>query len=206
VKDDSVKHGGASISTSLGLLERVRARDQSAWERLVELYAPLVFEWCLRSGLQHADAADLGQEVFVAVARKINDFRRDRPGDTFRGWLFTITRNKIRDRRHPPGTIGAGGSDIQRQMHDVPGLNEDDADSSDRNEPREDKILLHRAIGLVRREFESRSWDAFWRTFVDDEPAAEVAAALGMTPNAVYVAKSKVLRRLREEYETLFEF
>src|SRR5437867_2680850 len=87
VTDSSVKPNRGDDSTSLSLLARVRAHDQAAWERLVGLYGPLVYGWCLRAGLRKEDAADIGQEVFAAVARKIQSFRHDRQGDSFRGWL-----------------------------------------------------------------------------------------------------------------------
>ena len=83
--------------TSPTLLASVKAEDRAGWTRLVSLYGPLVYRWCRCAGLQPADAADLGQEVFCAVARNISNFRRDRPGDSFRAWLHTITLNKIRD-------------------------------------------------------------------------------------------------------------
>src|SRR5262245_54299739 len=86
-----------SSATSRSLLDRVRTNDAAAWDRLVALYAPLVFHWCRRWDLQHQDAADILQDVFQAVATHIAQFRKEREGDTFRGWLRTITRNKVRD-------------------------------------------------------------------------------------------------------------
>src|SRR5262249_48830287 len=99
MKDPGVLGDSKGSATSLTLLERVRRRDQAAWERLVSLYTPLVYHWCLRHGLQPADAEEVSQEVFLAVARGIGDFRHDREGDSFRGWLRTITRNKVCDHR-----------------------------------------------------------------------------------------------------------
>jgi RNA polymerase sigma-70 factor, ECF subfamily len=192
-------------STSLGLLERIKALDQAAWERLVSLYSPLVYGWCRQAGLQAADAADVGQEVFRSVARKIGDFRRAREGDTFRGWLRTITRNKIRDsiRRKRTELVGVGGSDAQRRLLQVESVVcdaiDDPRDDSDR------RILYHRVIELVHREFAERTWQAFWRVALDEQRPADVASALGMSVNAVYLAKSRVLRRLREELAALME-
>src|SRR5262245_39471180 len=91
--------GGSSVSPSSSLLLRVRAQDRNAWQKLARLYGPLVYSWCRRAGVGQEDATDIGQEVFLAVAQKIGKFRRDRPGDSFRGWLFGITQNKIRDYR-----------------------------------------------------------------------------------------------------------
>jgi DNA-directed RNA polymerase specialized sigma24 family protein len=100
------KHmGDDTSSTSLSLLERARGSDVAAWGRLVGLYTPLVDRWCRQAGLQDADAADIRQEVFVAVARGLAAFRRKAKNDTFRGWLRVITRHKLCDywRRRPPG-------------------------------------------------------------------------------------------------------
>src|SRR5262245_5033284 len=87
--------GMSSEPTSLTLVDRVRTRDEDAWKRLVGLYSPLVLYWCGRWGVRGEDARDVVQEVFQAVAAGIADFRRDRPGDTFRGWLRGVTRNKV---------------------------------------------------------------------------------------------------------------
>src|SRR5262245_7555213 len=105
-------------TTSSTLLERVRNRDQAAWQRLMYLYAPLVRYWCGRWGLHGADADDVVQEVFQGVAGKVAAFRRDRPADTFRGWLRGITRHKVLDarrarQRHP---VGAGGTDAHLRL------------------------------------------------------------------------------------------
>ena len=121
--DSRSSRGGCdagSISTSL--LGRVKAGEGEAWRRLVELYAPLLYEWCRRRGLQAEDAADVAQEVFAAVARNIESFRRDRPGDSFRGWLWTITRSKIRDhfRRFKGQPEAQGGTDAQLRLAEIP--------------------------------------------------------------------------------------
>jgi RNA polymerase sigma-70 factor (ECF subfamily) len=203
VTDGNVQYDGGAGSISTSLLVRVQTSDPAAWERLVSLYSPLVYRWCRQRGLQAADAADVGQEVFRAVARKIADFRRERPGDTFRGWLRIITRNKIRDhlRRQQRGATGVGGTEAQRQLLQLPS---EDADADDpASEASEATFVYHRALELLRQEFEERTWQAFWRVAVGDQVPAEVAAELGITVNAVYVAKSRILRRLREEFADL---
>src|SRR4051812_44000856 len=105
----------SAFRTSPSLLLRVQDNDQGAWTRLVNLYGPLVYHWCRKSHLDAEDMADVFQETFRAVARRIHDFRRDRPGDTFRGWLRTITLNKVRDnfRRHSQVPRAVGGTDAQ---------------------------------------------------------------------------------------------
>jgi RNA polymerase sigma-70 factor, ECF subfamily len=181
--------------TSLTLLDRIRARDEEAWHRLLHLYAPLVARWCGYRGIQDQDADDIRQEVFQAVSAGLDDFRRDRPGDTFRGWLRGITRFKILDhfRRRATGPEAQGGTDAQRQLLEVAqqDLPEDTAEDL--------SGLYRRALDLVRSEFEQRTWEAFWRSAMNGESPASVAAALGVTPAAVRKAKSRVLHRLREE-------
>ena len=104
------------------LLARLRVNEPDAWRTLVHLYSPLVYHWCRRGGLAPDDVADVFQEVFRAVAEHIGRFRRDRPGDTFRGWLRTITGNKIRDhfRRLQDQPEAQGGTDAQARMQAVP--------------------------------------------------------------------------------------
>ncbi|MBX9581495.1 MAG: sigma-70 family RNA polymerase sigma factor [Gemmataceae bacterium] len=187
---------GASACTSRGLLDRARGHDPAAWERLVSLYAPLVFHWCRRWGLRDDDAADVFQEVFQAVAARLGGFRRDPAGGTFRGWLRTIARNKVNDlfRRRRHEFPGAGGSEAQARLLQVPGPVPPDDAPPDAGVP----ALLRRALELIRGEFEPRTWQAFWRTAVDGRSPKDVADELGMSGGAVRVAKSRVLHRLRE--------
>ena len=189
-------------STRSSLLERVRAEDQDAWRRLVRLYGRLVLHWCRASGLQPADRADIFQEVFRAVGSGIGEFRRDRPGDSFRGWLRTVTRSKVLDhfRRQGRETPGAGGSEAYERLQAYP---EAGAESDAGAESFERTILLREALGLIAADFEERTWRAFWRTTADGISTAVVAEELGMTPAAVRQAKSRVLRRLRDELDGL---
>ncbi|MBI3863276.1 MAG: sigma-70 family RNA polymerase sigma factor [Planctomycetia bacterium] len=184
-------------STSSSLLDRVRFKDVEAWRQLVRLYAPLVYSWCARAGLQSEDAADVVQEVFRSVAISIGDFRRDRPGDTFRGWLRVITRNKVHDlnRRRAGEPVAVGGSEHHDLLNEIP-VATDPMSDDDSRESR--GAVLRRALDLIRLEFEERTWQAFWRSAVEDQSTADVAAALGMTSTAVRKARSRVFRRLRE--------
>jgi RNA polymerase sigma-70 factor (ECF subfamily) len=185
--------------TSLSLLQRIRNGDASGWRRVVELYTPLVCHWCKRWGVDGADADDIVQEVFHAASAGIAGFQRDRQGDTFRGWLRGITRHKVvahwRSRQRHPSS--AGGSSALERLQEVPEPEEVAAD--DAADAEQMSALFHRALGLLRGEFEQRTWQAFWRTTVDDQSAPDVAVELGMTANAVRMAKSRVLHRLREE-------
>ncbi len=189
---------GSEMGTHRSLLDGARARDSAAWERMVTLYAPLVLSWCRGWGLRPDDAADVFQEVFQSVATHLDGFRRERPGDTFRGWLRTITRNKVNDhfRRREREPVGVGGSEARDLLAQVPGaLPSDEAVVADEAEG----ALLHRALELLRKEFEPKTWQAFWQTAVDGRSAADVAADLSMSPGAVRVAKSRVLQRLRAD-------
>jgi RNA polymerase sigma-70 factor (ECF subfamily) len=188
----------SSTATRRSLLDGARARDAAAWERLVALYAPLVLSWCRAWGLRDDDAADVIQEVFQAIATHLGGFRRERAGDTFRGWLRTIARNKVNDhfRRTKREPTGVGGSEARALLLQVPGA--EPADGSGPADAAECE-LLHRALEMIRSEFEPRTWEAFWQTAVEGRAAADVAADLGMSPGAVRVAKSRVLHRLRAD-------
>jgi RNA polymerase sigma-70 factor (ECF subfamily) len=189
---------------SSSLLVRVKAQDRAAWDRLIDLYTPLVWHWCRAAGLQHADAQDVGQEVFKAVWRAVGDYRRDRPGDTFLGWLRTITRNKIMDRhRRKPAEAVPGGSEELTRMYEVPAP--DPSGSDPAADGTEAAQVYHRAAELIRAEFQEKTWLAFRALVIEGRAAADVAGELGMTVNAVYLAKARVLKRLREEFDGLIE-
>jgi RNA polymerase sigma-70 factor (ECF subfamily) len=193
-----------STGTSRSLIERVRADDTAAWDRLVSLYAPLVFYWCRRYDLRDEDRADIFQEVFLAVATHIADFRKERQSDTFRGWLRTITRNKILDhfRRRGREQEAAGGSEANARLAHLPAPS---AEEESIAEDKAEKALFYRGLDMIRADFEERTWQAFWRTTVEGKSPKDVGAELGMSPGAVRVAKSRVLHRLREELGDLLE-
>jgi len=182
-------------TTSVSLLDRVRDRDSQAWRRLLHLYGPLVVRWCSYKGVGGQDADDIQQEVFHAVATGVEAFHRDRPGDTFRGWLRGITRHKLLDhfRRRQNQPEAQGGTDAHRRLQQV--AEQELPDDS----PEDLSGLYHRGLELVRSEFEEKTWQAFWRVAVDGQSPALIAADLGVTPAAVRKAKSRVLHRLREE-------
>jgi RNA polymerase sigma-70 factor (ECF subfamily) len=182
--------------TSLTLLARVKDRDPQAWQRLLHLYGPLVFHWCRRWRLSSEDAADVSQEVFQALATHIDRFERDGPGQSFRGWLWTIARNKMLDhfRRAQRQPNAAGGSAAQFMLQSVPEqLPQDD------DEAASSTGLVHRALDLIRGEFEERTWQMFWRSTVAGQAPRDIGAEMGVSADAVRMAKSRVLRRLRQE-------
>jgi RNA polymerase sigma-70 factor (ECF subfamily) len=180
------------------MLDGVRASDPGAWRRLVYLYSPLLFAWGRQAGLSEEDAADVVQEVWHAVARTVERFDHTGPGATFRGWLYTVTRNKVRDhfRAASARPRAEGGSVAYSRLAELP---ECESEESRADPAAGEAGLVRRVLELIRRDFEEQTFRAFWRTAVDDRPAAEVAAELGTTVEAVYQAKSRVLRRLREE-------
>lgn len=192
----------ATGSTSSSLLRRALARDADAWCRLSAIYAPLVYRWARQGHLQSQDAADVVQEVFRNVASHLADFHRDRPGDSFRGWLFSITRNKVRDHyRRLVARHEDDGSAAQTRL-----LIMADPASDDSLPPVSERLeLAHRLLSVVEGDFEPRTWQAFWRTAVDGLAARDAADELGVSLGAVYTAKSRVLARLREELAGLQE-
>jgi RNA polymerase sigma-70 factor (ECF subfamily) len=194
--------GPSGLKPSSSILEGVRQGDAVAWSRLARLCAPVVARWCRRSGLQDADVDNVVQEVFRTLARTVQDFRRDRGSGSFAAWLFTVTRSRIADwrqarQRQPPAV---GGSDFLERLEQEPAP-ADDSSSAAINPT---AMLCRRALDLVRPEFTVTTWQAFWRSTIDGHDTADIATDLGMTANAVRLAKSRVLRRLREELGDLF--
>jgi RNA polymerase sigma-70 factor (ECF subfamily) len=186
-------------TTSVSLLERLRQPGAAeAWERLVELYTPLLYYWACRIGLCEADAADLVQEVFAVLVQKLPEFMYDRH-KSFRGWLRTILLNRWRDQRRRAAAAHFQSND--ELLASVP----DSANPERFWEIEYREQLVGRALELMQSEFQPKTWKACWETVVSDRPAAAVAAELGMSVDTVYAAKSRVLRRLRQELEGLLD-
>ena len=164
-----------------------------------------MYRWCRKSGLQAEDAKDVFQEVFFAVATHLADFRREGPADSFRAWLRTIARNKVRDfyRRRSNLPEAEGGSVAQIRLQQVAASLLGDGDPS--AEASDTTRLIHHAAQLTRNEFENHTWDMFWRAAVAGDKPADIAAESGVSVSAVYQAKSRVLRRLRQQLQGLVE-
>ncbi|MCI0457622.1 MAG: sigma-70 family RNA polymerase sigma factor [Gemmataceae bacterium] len=180
------------ISTSVSLLDRLRRPDDAdAWNRFCELYTPLMHRWACRLGLQEADAADLVQDVFRLLLQKLPEFQYD-PNRSFRGWLRTVLLNCWRSwPRRDPAPLAA----------DPPC-----ADPADEVEKAEyHRYLVGRALQVMQTDFEPSTWQACWESVANGRPAVEVAAELGLSVAAVYIARSRVLRRLREELRGMIE-
>lgn len=186
-------------STSVNLLKRLKEpHSESAWERFVELYTPLMFYWSRQHGLNGADAADLVQDILALLVVKLASFEYD-SRQRFRGWLHTITLNKARDwnRRQ----MLRPSADQSSFMEQAAAGNHSDA--FDEHEYR--TFLVERAKQLIASEFAPITWSACWKYVAEDRSAADVAAELGISSNAVRVAKCRVFKRLRYELAGLLE-
>jgi RNA polymerase sigma-70 factor (ECF subfamily) len=184
-------------TTSVSLLDRLhRPDDPAAWDRFVALYTPLLYYWARRLGLQQSDAADLVQDVFVLLVKKLPEFAYD-PHKSFRNWLRTVLLNRWRELRRRPVLSAAG----EAGLSGVAGP--DDAEEIDEAELRQQLVV--RALQLMQAEFQDSTWRACWEVVVKGRPAEAVAAELGLSVNAVYLAKGRVLRRLRRELKGLLD-
>ena len=194
--DDPVKHSRAASRTSSSLLRAVRADESAAWRQLVTEYAPVVYRWARQAVLGPEDAADITQEVLGAVVSKLSEFRHDRPGDTFQGWLQRITQNQIRDywrRQNRRPVELTGGTDHQRDVTAIP-----EPSSRVFVPTGEPSAEFKRVIASVRARCTGNKWDVFlWYTIDDIDPAI-VAEEFGIKVSAVYVIKSRVLKLFRE--------
>ncbi len=183
--------------TPLSLLERLRRPDDAAaWSQFVHLYTPLLYGWARRTGLSEADAADLLQDVFVTLLEELPGFNYQ-PGKSFRAWMYTLLLNRWRtlQRRRSPRLVPS------EQLDGIP----DEAEPDLPGEAEERRELVRRALTLMERDFAPATWQAFRQVVVLERRPAEVAAELGVSVNAVYLARSRVLRRLREDLAGLCE-
>jgi RNA polymerase sigma-70 factor (ECF subfamily) len=178
-------------TTSPSLLLRLRQPgDQVAWDRFCKLYTPLLFHWARSFGLQESDAADLVQDILTTLIQKLPGFCYE-PGKRFRGWLWTVSLNRWRMGQRRAGLpLAANGTALDQ----CPGAsNIDEFDEADYR-----RHVVGRALQLMQDEFESTTWQACWEHVVSGRSAAAVAGELGLSVGAVYVAKSRVLHRLRQ--------
>jgi RNA polymerase sigma-70 factor (ECF subfamily) len=192
-----------SPTTRPSLLVRLRdAQDADAWKQFVELYGPIVYRFGRRHHLQDADAADLTQEVLRAVSTGVARLDYDPQRGSFRGWLFTLAHRKLYDllaRRRKQEQAG-GDSATHRLLDEQPA-----PDSEEIWNQEHDRQIFARAAELVRGQFTETTWRAFWLTAVEGRDAAGVAEELGLSVGAVYIAKSRVQARLREQIQQIAE-
>ena len=190
-------------ATRASLLVRLRnGGDAAAWHEFVRLYAPVIYGFARKRGLQDADAADLMQDVLRSVSSAANRLDYDPKRGTFRGWLFTVTRNKVFNfldsRKHR--VTGSGDSRVHQRLEqhasNGDGLMDDwQADY--------ERTLAAQAMQQVQSEFQPATWNAFVQTAVEGQTPAQVALSVGLSVGAVYVAKSRVIARLRQEIEKM---
>lgn len=186
-------------STSHSLLRRLQEPEHAtAWERFVELYAPLVFHWGKSQGLNSTDAADLVQDVLTIVVTKLPEFQVD-PTKRFRGWLRTVTVNKANDFHRRNAVRPDSGREPTIQNAAVATA----VDLFDEAEYR--SFLVNRALELMKSEFRDETWQACWLQVVEGRKAVDVAQELNISLNVAYLAKSRVLGRLREELAGLMD-
>jgi RNA polymerase sigma factor (sigma-70 family) len=187
----------STLHTRPSLLVRLRnAEDDAAWRAFVDTYAPLLYRWCRRQGLQDADAADVSQDVLLQVARSLRAFEYSPERGRFRGWLGTVTHRRLlrfRQRRER-GAVAAGE-----------GAEQVSAAADPEWAAAFNAQVLQAALERVRPDFEAHTWQAFELTWLAGHPAPEAAARVGLSVQAVYVAKHRVLKRLEAEVLHLAE-
>ena len=190
-------------ATRYSLILRLRdPSDVATWNEFVTLYEPLILRLAARKGLQDADAQDLCQEVFAAVARAIERWDPDPARGSFRGWLSRIARNLLVNflTRHTREPRGSGATSVQELLEAQPSA---DPSSTAVFEAEYRRRVFRWAAEQVRGEFTPSTWEAFWRTAVEGRRPGEVAADLKLSTGAVYIARSRVLARLRQRIEEL---
>jgi RNA polymerase sigma factor (sigma-70 family) len=189
--------------TRPSLLVRIRnAQDVAAWEQFVEIYAPLVYGFARRRGLQDADAADLTQETLQSVTRAAKGLDYDPKRGSFRNWLLTVVRNKVNTflARRKPGQQGSGGTDAYHLLCEQP-----DPEQAAQWDHEYDRQLFAWAAAQICDSFENSTWQAFWLTAVEGKSGKEVAQELDLSVAAVYLAKGRVMARLKEKVQSVHE-
>lgn len=182
------------------MLERLRGQpDQEAWNRFVDLYSPLLFAWATRAGMSEHDAVDLVQDVFMVLMVELPRFEYDVTRKNFRGWLKTITVNKCRERQRRQRPAAIGGSE-----HGFSGV-VDDATVEAFWEGEYRQHLIARALRLMQSDFEPQTWRAAWLALTTDRTAANIGQELGLAEASVWIAKSRVLRKLRQEMAGMWD-
>lgn len=188
-------------ATRPSLLVRIRDhRDELAWAEFARLYTPLIYRYARQAGLQDSDASLVTQDVLVTVARTIHRFDYDRQTGSFRGWLKVVTRSRLGDFARAQGKHipGSGDTAMLRAIDAQP-----DPSQPDLWEREYRRSLFEWAVERIRSDFEETTWEAFWQTSVDGLTAADVAESIGLSVGAVYIARSRVLARLRQEVQSV---
>jgi RNA polymerase sigma factor (sigma-70 family) len=189
--------------TRPSLLVRLKGEaGESAWAEFVDIYTPLIYGYCRKHGLQDADAADVSQEVMRAVVRAMEKFEYDPNRGKFRGWLLTVVRSKFNNllasRQRQPQAVGETAMNLLLDQEPT------SAEQSDWDAEYQRRVF-HWAAERIKPRFKMATWEAFWRTSVEQQDVKEVAESLGLSVGAVYIAKSRVLAQLRDEIRSVDE-
>jgi RNA polymerase sigma-70 factor (ECF subfamily) len=190
--------------TRLSLLARACDGDGDAWQRLTELYRPLILHWLRGHGLRPEDAEDLAQEILVAVIQSLGRFTHSGQRGAFRAWLRTITINRTRNfcNARAGREVAVGGADLLPALQQ---LEDEDSDLARLWDRQHDEYVVRCLLDAVALEFEPKTVLAFRRLTLDGASGEEVARELGTSVGAVYVAKARVLKRIREEAGELLD-
>lgn len=189
--------------TSMSLLDRARQRDEEAWGTIITLYAPLVYRWCKRTGMGYHDIENLSQEVFTVAYRKLDQFQKKGENDSFRGWLYTLVRNKRIDwlRKREKELDAVGGSQIHKLQQQIPDqIPTEEMDDSDQ----ENLFLYNQALELIRQEFSERDQRIIEALLSENKTPNEIAEQLDISRNTIYIVRSRVLKKMRQQFSELF--
>lgn len=188
-----------SPKTRVSLILRLRQQDADAWQEFIEIYQPLVFHLAIRKGLQQADALDTTQEVLARVAKAIDRWDPDPNKGSFRGWLSTITRNLVieflRSKNRLP--ITSDNSSVDQLIREVP----ESCQESQIFDLEEKRQVFAWAVEKIRPSFKDSTWQAFWKSSVENQDVEAVAKEIGITKGAVYIARSRVMSKFKHQIQ-----
>ena len=175
--------------------------DSQAWDRLVQVYGPMIYAWARKRGASAEDAADVMQDVFQVLTTKLSKFDKHSQSGSFRAWLYTVTRNRVVDllRKREKRELAVGGTGAQQMLQDYP----EQLDHQSEDSQTDLVHLRRRALESMSIDFESKTWQAFYRTAIQGDVPADVAADLGISVWAVYKARSRILKRLKEDFHEM---
>jgi RNA polymerase sigma-70 factor (ECF subfamily) len=204
MKDNSVPLD-VTIQSSLAssVLVRAQGGDGEAFAKITALFGGLVYHWCRRAGLSPEDSEDVSQQVFISVSNGLNGFKREKPSDSFRGWLRVVTRSRVMDffRANSHREVPVGGTSFMERINSIV----EQGDEVIGEERAETNILVERAMSLLQSEFSANDCKAFHMLVIDAIAPREVAEKLGLSLNSVYIAKSRILKRMRDEFDDLMD-